>query len=133
MRQSIFPFSPRCIALATVAAGTLVQAAPDLLLPLKPGTYVVSSYKPCEEAPLAGVMVFDGKAFAGPHESSCSSAVVSRHGKTYDVVTECRAHGDGTPQTPTKWSQSMRLESSSSFAVTVNGQPVRYDLCTKFR
>jgi hypothetical protein len=117
---------------AALAVGTLAQAAPTSSLPLQPGTYVISSYKPCEEAPLAGVKTFDGKALIGPHESDCTSSIVSHRGETYQISTECRAHGDGTPQSPSKSLETVQVKSKSSLAVVVHGQPVRYDLCPIF-
>ena len=117
---------------AALAVGSLVQAAPATLIPLEPGTYVVSSFKPCEEAPLAGVKAFDGKAFIGPHESKCTSSVMSRHGQTYQVSTKCLAHGDGSPEKPTRSLETMQISSPSSLAVMVHGEAVQYELCLKF-
>jgi hypothetical protein len=115
-----------------LSVGTLACAAPSALLPLNPGTYVVSSYKPCEEAPLAGTKEFDGKTFVGPNESQCTSSVVSHHGNAYRVSTRCSAHGDGTPETPTRWTQTVHVESASGFDAVLDGKSVRYELCPAF-
>jgi hypothetical protein len=115
-----------------LCVGSVAYAGPAALLPLNPGTYVLASYEPCEEAPLAGVVEFDGKAIFGPHESRCTASVVSHRGSTYRVSTECAAHGDGTPQTPSRWVRTVHVESESRLAVIAQGKPVEYQLCPAF-
>ena len=117
---------------ALCVGGAVAYAGPSALLPIKAGTYVLSSYKPCAEAPLAGVVEFDGKAIFGPHESHCTASVLARHGRTYEVSTECRAHGDGTPETPSTGVRTVRVESSSRLALIEQGKPVEYELCPSF-
>jgi hypothetical protein len=132
MNQSRLKYA---LCVASLGVGTFACAAPPTsaaLLPLTPGTYVVSTYKPCAEAPLAAVKAFDGKAFPGPHESSCISSIASQHGRTYQVSTECRALGDGTPEVPSKLSETIEVRSHSKLAVIAHGETVVYDLCPDF-
>ena len=129
MHQPFIHLAP-CAAVLVVCI--LAHAAPAGSLPLKPGTYVASSDRPCAEAPFAAVKAFDGKAFSGPHESACTSSIVGRQGHRYRVSTVCHALGDGTPTPETEALETIRVRSSSSFDVTTSGRATRYDLCPAF-
>jgi hypothetical protein len=113
-------------------AANSAHAGPGSLLPLQPGPYVVSSYKPCEEAPLAAVVQFDGRAIFGPHESNCTISIESHKGRSYRLSTECQANGDGSAASPTKALRTVRIESKVKFSVVSLGSPVAYELCVGF-
>ena len=117
---------------AVLVVCVLAHASPAGFLPLKPGTYVASSDRPCAEAPFAAVKAFDGRAFSGPHRSACTSSIVGRRGQTYRVSTVCHALGDGTPAPVTGALEIIRVRSSSSFDVTASGRATRYELCPAF-
>lgn len=114
---------------ALVAATGVAQAADAPLLPLDAGTYVVSDYTPCQEAPLAGVMQFDGHAFSGPHASSCHSVVLDHKGSSYRVRTKCTANGDGSPAAPHSETTAVRIESRTRLMLNHDGKDIEYALC----
>lgn len=101
-------------------------------LPLNAGTYVLTSYKPCAEAPFAGVKDFDGTSFGGPHDSDCHTVILSRHSASYRVMRTCNAAGDGTPVTQTGFVEKVRIESRTAFVVTHGKQQLDYTLCPTF-
>ena len=112
--------------------GTGLAHAAGRPLPLDPGNYVVVGAQPCEQAPLAGVMAFDGASFAGPHATACQTAVLARHGPDYRVRTRCKALGDGTPAAASAVVRDVRIESRTAFAVTRGAQATAYALCPGF-
>jgi hypothetical protein len=101
-------------------------------LPLKAGTYVVSSDKPCADAAFADVMAFDGRSFAGPHDARCQSTTLDRQGRSYRVSTTCRALGDGTATMPSTVVRQLRITSRSSFVLTRGNHEIDYALCPAF-
>lgn len=131
MSTSPFAFKSRT-ALVLLGAACLSQAAQPAALPLDAGSYVVSSVAPCKEAPLAAVVQFDGRALFGPHESDCTSLVLSQRGRTYQVATECRALGDGTRAAPYRQVQRIRVESRTRLSIGDAGAEIHYALCPAF-
>ena len=121
------------LALILLGATTLSQAATSALLPIASGTYVIASSKPCRDAPLAGIAQFDGRALHGPHESDCTSSLLSRHGKTYRISTTCRAFGDGSPAKPDTQVQTVRVESRTRFEMIDGSGKTDYARCPSFR
>ena len=111
----------------------IASAAETSLLPLEPGTYVVSSFKPCQQAPLAAAVQFDGLSFSGPHASDCTSSILAHQDTTYQVATECRALGDGTPAKPVKLVESFRIASPTHFEKLGQGAQGEYERCPSFR
>jgi len=101
-------------------------------LPLKSGTYVVSSDKPCEDAAFADVIEFDVRSFHGPHEAQCQSTTLDQHGRSYRVSTTCRALGDGTAATPSTFVRRVRITSRSTFVLTRDKADDVYALCPEF-
>ena len=101
-------------------------------LPLDTGTYVVTSYKPCTDAPFAGVKDFDGTSFGGPHDSDCQTVILARHGASYRVKTTCNGAGDGTPVTAGGLLEQVRIESRTAFVLTHGQQHREYTLCPTF-
>ena len=113
--------------------GAAVAQAADRALPLDPGNYVVASERPCEQAPLAGVMAFDGASFAGPHASACQTTILARHGSRYRVRTQCKALGDGSPAAAGAVVRDVRIESRTTYAVNRGKQATEYALCPAFQ
>ena len=120
-------------AFLLLGVATVSQAATSALLPLDAGVYVVSTTTPCADAPLAGVARFDGLALSGPHESDCTSTVLSRQARTYRISTTCRALGDGSAATPTSQDQTVRVESRTRFAMVDHGTETDYARCPSFK
>ncbi len=106
--------------------------ATDGLLPLDAGTYVVASYTPCEEAPLAGVTSFDGASFVGPHDSDCQTTILEQHGADYRVSVRCKALGDGTPTVPKPFVEGVRIKTRTSFVLTHDDAEMEFALCPAF-
>lgn len=112
----------------------LARAGEAPLLPLDAGTFVIASYPRCEEAPLAGVMSFDGHSLVGPHDSNCRTEIIERDGARYRVRTSCRADGAGQPEIPTETVLTIQVESSTAMTVTrPDGKSDGYALCPGFR
>ena len=102
-------------------------------LPLDVGNYVIASYKPCEEAPNAGVTSYDGASFVGPHDSDCQTTVLEQSGPRYRVSISCKALGDGTPMVPRPYVESVRILTRTSFAIVRHdGTEDEFDLCPAF-
>lgn len=118
--------------LFVLCTGTGFARAADAPLPLKAGSYVIASYTPCDEAPLAGVTSFDGASFVGPHDADCQTAVLSHRGTRYRVQVTCKAMGDGTPIAPTSYRQDVRIKSQTRFVVTREHREIEYALCPAF-
>jgi hypothetical protein len=126
--------SPLNLGLVLVLVfGPSLARATDKPLPLHPGTYVIASYKPCQEAPLAGVSRFNGFSFEGPHASNCQTTVLRRRGSTYRIKTTCSAMGNGSPAVPSGSVQDIHIKSSSSFSVGNGKQRTEYRQCPAFR
>lgn len=129
MNRSLLRF--RFPTLLLLGAG--VARAAGIALPLDAGTYVVGSYKPCAEAPFAGVKDYDGKSFSGPHDAGCQTVALDRRDATYRLKTTCKSAGDGTPVTPTGFVEEVRVESRTAFVVIHGKDHVEYTLCPTFR
>ena len=107
--------------------------ATDGKLPLDSGYYVIASYKPCEEAPNAGVTTYDGASFVGMHDSDCQTDILEQNGPRYRVSIRCKALGDGTPVVPKPYVESVRILTRTSFTVVENnGTEDEFDLCPAF-
>ena len=102
----------------------LALADHDQLL-LKHGTYVQEKYD-CKEAPFAAMKTWDGIGFAGPHDSKCTTSVLSHHGNQFEISTGCSALGDGTPNPSGRVSVDrlsvIRL-SNTSFTISTEAKP----------
>ncbi len=128
MRRSL-PLSK--LMLILVFGAGFAQAA-DAPLPLQPGTYVLASYKPCEEVALAGVISFDGNSFVGPHDSDCQTTILDQQASTYRVAIRCKALGDGTPTPPRDSFARVRIDSSTSFSMIDGADETPFVLCPEF-
>lgn len=107
--------------------------AADGVLPLDAGTYVVADYKPCEEAPFAGVTSFDGMSFVGPHDSDCRTKILEQSGSKFRVSVRCKADGSGTPiKHPSTFIEGVRIESRTSFVFIKGAVETRFALCPAF-
>jgi hypothetical protein len=73
----------------------LATAASAAVLPLKPGTYVLSS-TPCGDPAFAAMFDYDGRSFSYPHATNCRSVIRAHAGRTYHVSETCSALGDGS-------------------------------------
>jgi hypothetical protein len=94
-------------------------------LSLKHGTYVLEGTG-CKEPPFAAMMSWDGAGFSGPHDSRCTSSVLSHHGSEYRVRTTCAAQGDGSPNPsgrPEVETFSLTRLSSTRFSIAEGKQP----------
>lgn len=121
------------VAAALLGLVGAVNAAETSLLPLESGTYTLAGYQPCDTAPFAGVAMFDGRAFSGPHASHCTSDVLDHHDGSYEVSTECRALGDGTPAAPTTVVMQLRVVSPTHYVLLGNGEQRDYERCPAWR
>ncbi len=120
-------------AAPAVAAVALIAFSAQAALPITPGAYVRDGV-PCQDAPLAAVLAYDGKTFSGPHESDCATTVLSRRGQTYRLKTTCHAAGDGSPAAASTQAQTVTVRSASHITfghTTGAGQTDRagYRLC----
>jgi hypothetical protein len=96
-----------------VSSGLLLaQARPSL--PLRPGTYVVSSVQ-CDGAPFAVTKFWNGSAFSDPHDSACTTKILQARGTEYRLDTVCRAEGDGTPSAPSHERARVKLMDRQTF------------------
>jgi hypothetical protein len=120
----------RC-AMCVLASLATTTATADPL-PIHSGTYVIQSYRPCAEAPLAGTFHYDGKGIAGPHESNCMSKLLSRYDRSYRIQTTCRALGDGTPAQVTASTQIYTVKSPTVVSVGEGTSQTTYALCPGF-
>jgi hypothetical protein len=100
------------VLLIAFAMPALGAAGAQGAVPIMPGDYVRDDVQ-CQDAPFAALPIFDGKAFSGPHESDCTTTVVSRTGRQYRLKTTCRAAGDGSPQAPYTEAQTVTVPSPS--------------------
>ena len=121
------------LALALILACGVVRAADAPVLPLDTGNFVIASYPRCEEAPLAGVVSFDGRSLVGPHDSDCHTEILEHDGSSYRIRRGCRADGSGKPEVPADFVQTVRVESRTRMALTgLDGQTKEYALCPGF-
>ena len=121
------------LALALILASGAVRAADAPVLPLDTGTFVVASYPRCEEAPLAGVVAFDGRSLVGPHDSDCHTDILERDGSSFRIRRGCRADGSGKPAIPADFVETVRVESRTRMVLTgLDGEAREYALCPGF-
>lgn len=116
----------------TLILGSGPARAVDQALPLQAGTYVVSSYRPCQEAPLAGVTRYNGLSFEGPHASNCQTSLLRQRGSSYRVKTTCTAMGDGSPAVQSASVQDIRVKSRTALVVDHGKKKIEYGLCPGF-
>lgn len=120
--------------LALLLACGVARAADEPVLPLDAGTYVVASYPHCEQAPLAGVVAFDGRSLVGPHDSDCRTEILEHDGSTFRIRWGCRADGSGKPAIPAEIVQTVRIESRTRMVlIGRDGPAMAYALCPGFR
>lgn len=86
----------------------------------------------CCEAPLAGVVGYDGRALMCASDSHCSSTILRREGDQYQVSTTCRGAGDGSPVTPITVFEVVVVHSSTSIGVRYGDHVMQYQLCRDF-
>lgn len=115
------------------AAAFFAAGAGAATLPVTPGDYVRGGGQ-CHDAPLAALITYDGQNFHGAHSSDCVSTILSASGRHYKLMSTCQAEGDGRPTMPYTETQSVRIQSPSSFEFThVNGSGkvdrAEYRLC----
>ena len=121
------------LALALFLGSGIVRAADAPVLPLDTGTYVVASYPRCDQAPLAGVVAFDGHSLAGPHDTDCRTEILERDGSSFRIRWGCRADGAGKPAIPTEFVQTVRVESRTRMVLMgPDGEATAYALCPGF-
>src|SRR4051812_3153144 len=66
------------------------------VIPLNKGVYVIQGVTPCEQAPLAAVQSYNGKAISGAHEAGCHMKMIKRINNIYRIMQSCDEAGDGT-------------------------------------
>ena len=123
MKLRVYP----CSAMVLAAWISLQFAAlsQDQPLTIKRGVYVREPAQ-CKEAPNAAIMSWDGVGFSGPHSSKCTSSVLHKKGRKYEISTSCSSLGDGSPNpTGAPFVESFVLTrvSNTQFIITEDNQP----------
>ena len=101
--------------------------AQDQAFSLKHGVYVQETI-PCQGAPNAAIIAWDGVGFSGPHSSKCTSQLLPQNKAHFQVSTTCLSLGDGTPDpTGAKLKDIFQLRRLSSirFEMLKSNQPRR--------
>jgi hypothetical protein len=113
------------IVLAAWMLIPFAASSQDQHLTIKPGVYVREPAQ-CKGAPNASILSWDGTGFSGPHSSKCTSTVLRKNGKKYEISTSCSALGDGSPNpsgTPFVESFALTWLSSARFTIAKDNQP----------
>ena len=118
-------------------AAFLGSARPGLvaakgIFPLNEGVYVHQDVKPCNQAPLADVMSYAGKAIFGAHDSKCDARILSSKDFTYKIDVTCRGAGNGAPVVPSHQLETLTRITANEFTLIVVGQKSVYFLCPGF-
>lgn len=116
-------------ALPTALAFALSISVGHAALPILPGDYVRAGYR-CYDAPFAALFHYDGAAFSGPHESDCTTRVLSHSGPRYRLGTTCRVAGDGSPLTNVTEVQAVVVLSPSRLVFEHRSGNIQIDSAT---
>lgn len=130
MKLPAYLYNP--IAIAALACLPCVAVSQQLSI--WAGVYVREP-APCQEAPNASILFWDGVGISGPHSSHCTSVVLRKNGRRYNIRTSCSALGDGSPNPAgAPFTQSFALIRLSTTRFTIdkeNQPPGTYRWCAK--
>jgi hypothetical protein len=111
--------------LAACISPPFAALSQDQQLTIKHGVYVREPAQ-CKDAPNAAILSWDGVGFSGAHSNKCTSTVLRKSGKKYEISTSCSALGDGSPNpigTPFVESAVLTWQSNTQFMITKGNQP----------
>jgi len=97
--------------LLTAAVGALASQS---AVPVKSGVYVRDGVA-CRDAPFAALLTYNGKAFLGPHDGDCTSVLLRRTGRRYELEMTCRAVSEARPRVDYGEAQTVTVISATRF------------------
>jgi hypothetical protein len=123
MKLRAYPYGAMVLAAWISVPFAALSQNPQLTI--KPGIYVREPAQ-CKGAPNASIMSWDGVGFSGAHSSKCTSSVLHKNGREYEISTSCSSLGDGSPNpTGTPFVESFVLTrlSGTQFTIVKDNQP----------